>query len=104
MRYLKSLLMLATLGMSTTAYADWRLITPERIDFIDSDIDATTLWLKDGYNNSCSTQRNIAVLKDDPRHDQVFTMIMTALVAERTLEVYVLCDGGSGRFGKILLK
>lgn len=112
MRFLKSLLVLTTLGMSTTVYAEgWRLITPARIDSIESNPEYTTLWLKekteDGQdlNNTCAgTARHIVVFRNDPRHDQVYTMITTALVLERKLEVYVLCDGGGGRFGTILLK
>lgn len=113
MKFLKSLFVLATLGISSTAHAaGWRLITPARIEAIESNPqdNATTLWLKataeDGspLNNTCSSQQNITIFRYDPRHDQVYTMLTTALVAGRKLEVYVLCDGGSGRFGTILLK
>ena len=112
-KFLTSLLVLATLGMNTTVYAEgWRLITPARIASVASDPEsnATVLWLtekaEDGQplNNTCGgTSRYIVIFRNDPRHDQVYTMIMTALLAERKLDVYILCDGTGGRFGQILL-
>ncbi len=115
MKLLKNLVMLATLGMSATVHADgWMTIPSSYVQSISSDPDdkATILMLKektpDGrpLNNGCNgTLRYFVIFTDDPRHDQVYTMLMTALLAERKFEVFVRCEGsnGGGRFGQIVL-
>lgn len=99
------------LGMSTSAYPffvanansyqEWRFVGPDNINYISYKNGVTSLMLK-GMNNACAASaRNISVPQSDPDHDRITTILQLAQLTERKLNIWVICDGASGRFGSI---
>lgn len=90
-RLLKTLLVLAALGLESSAYAynDWLTLYPERV---------TGITIKDGstYINTdvdyTGCGGSIRVDTTSPLHDRMFALWNIAITMGKTLDMWVQCD------------
>ena len=92
MRVVASLFTLAVLGFNSPAYAGWVTIFSDRVGYVSSTPDATTLVMPEGYDNTCGG-RDLIVPYNSPLHDRAFVVFNSEFLTDRKLEVRVDCDG-----------